>query len=290
MKSKFKILLFDNGSLRPESTLSLRRLAKNLSNQLNMIVEPISLLHSHKIDKNKLDGVPATIIRQRLRQAIENKEYCIILLPLFVGPSLAITSYLKELMKEASSLCPEMDIRLADPLFGKKIQDPDTDLVKILKDNINDKISDNDHLGPFKVALVDHGSPIKELALLRNSLAQKLDKHFSHKGIEIIACSMERRDGDFYSFNDPLLETINLRKSEILNENNKKCDFTLIVALIFLLPGRHAGKDGDIELILQNMFVNGRIRNYIKTSLIGDHPLIYNILSKRVISVLDSNF
>jgi len=85
------ILLFDNGSLKPEASLKLRDLARNLSDVLSMQVEPVSLLHSCKIDPELLNGEPATIIRRRFKKAVKNKERKILCLPLFLGPSLAIT-------------------------------------------------------------------------------------------------------------------------------------------------------------------------------------------------------
>ncbi len=276
MKSKFTILLFDNGSLRPEATLALRDLATNLSDRLCMPVEAVSLLHSHKIDKSKLNGKPATIIRRRLKLAIVNNEHRFICLPLFLGPSLAITNYLKKLIDELVKISPQIDIRVAPPLAGWNVEMPDIRLVEIIKDHVTRKLDNNRLKGPIKVALLDHGSPIEKLAVLRNCVADKLRPELNKKGVEIVACSMERRKGELYAFNDPLLETIDL------SQDRSKSIGCLVVAMFFLLPGRHAGEGGDVDGILKNLVLRGKIKDYNKTSLIGEHPLIYSILEERV--------
>ena len=83
--TNFTILLFDNGSLRPEATFHLRALAKQLSDAISMKVEPVSLLHSCKIKPERLNGVPATIIRRRFKEAIQMGEKKIYLCPAFSG-------------------------------------------------------------------------------------------------------------------------------------------------------------------------------------------------------------
>lgn len=51
-----KILLVDNGSLRPQAALNLRRLAEALSRTTGHEVEAASLLHSYKIPAEQLEG------------------------------------------------------------------------------------------------------------------------------------------------------------------------------------------------------------------------------------------
>ncbi|WP_353057295.1 hypothetical protein [Salinicola sp. JS01] len=51
-----KILLVDNGSLRPAATLNLRRLAAALSQVSGEAVEAASLLHSFKIPPSSSAG------------------------------------------------------------------------------------------------------------------------------------------------------------------------------------------------------------------------------------------
>ena len=55
------ILLVDNGSHRAQATLSLRRIAAALSEKVGHKVNPVSLLHSTKVDPSELNGEPAQI-------------------------------------------------------------------------------------------------------------------------------------------------------------------------------------------------------------------------------------
>ena len=274
------ILLFDNGSLKPEASLKLRDLARNLSDVFSMQVEPVSLLHSCKIDPELLNGEPATIIRRRFKKAVNNKERKILCLPLFLGPSLAITDYLQELIQEALASDSEMQIKVAAPLSGWDVHKPDERLVTVMKELI-EECRANAKRSFKNIVLVDHGSPIKKMAILRNGIAEKVDTLLKGEGVKatVTACSMEKREGDAFSFNDPLLETIpdylNLEAAE-----------DLLVAMFFLMPGRHAGEGGDVETILSNLCQNQRIRSFCKTDLIASHPMIMDILVDRVRSVL----
>lgn len=281
MKKQYTILLFDNGSLRPDSTFALRGIAKNLSKQIGMRVEGVSLLHSHKIDADKLKGEPATIIRRRLKHGIANEEHHFICLPLFLGPSLAITEYLMELIEEAKMLCPEIEILVAPPLAGWDVTHPDPRLAEILADQVKALIEENSLSHSTNLILVDHGSPIEKLSILRNTVTDQLRDLLGDSVSTATACSMERREGHAYAFNDPLLETITFDKAST-GEHLE----TLIVAMFFLLPGRHAGEGGDVDEILLGLVDEKKIKNFHKTDLIATHPLIYSILEDRVKSVL----
>jgi hypothetical protein len=79
------IFLVDNGSLRPQATIALRCLAEGLAVRTGLRVEAVSLLHSHKIAADKLSGVPATIVKRRLRECLAAGHREFICLPLFSG-------------------------------------------------------------------------------------------------------------------------------------------------------------------------------------------------------------
>ena len=85
-------------------------------------------------------------------------------------------------------------------------------------------------------------------------------------------CSMERRDGEKYDFNDPLL-------APLLDELNKKGEKEVVLSQLFLSPGRHAGKGGDLEEICSSF--EGRLT---RTELLGTHPSIIEILEDRLLS------
>jgi hypothetical protein len=283
LKKQYTVLLFDNGSLRPDATFALRAIAKNLSDRLGMQVEGVSLLHSHKIEADKLNGEPATIIRRRFKLGISNEEHHFICLPLFLGPSLAITEYLMELIEEAKVLCPEIEILVAPPLAGWDVTNPDHRLAQILAEQVTAIMEQNTLNRSTNLVLVDHGSPIEQLSILRNTVTIQLQELLGDSVSTSTACSMERREGEAYAFNDPLLETISF--DTVSKDTSLE---SLVVAMFFLLPGRHAGEGGDVDEILQDLVENAKIENFFKTDLIATHPLIYSILEDRVKSVLEN--
>ena len=63
--------LFDNGSLRPTATLSLRKTAAELAVILKVEVRAVSLLHSSAIDPIKLGGQPAELLEPALHAFLE---------------------------------------------------------------------------------------------------------------------------------------------------------------------------------------------------------------------------
>jgi len=92
------IFLVDNGSLRPQATHNLRRVAAALSETLGETVQAASLLHSNKIPAEEVDGIPAITLGPAAERSAEAGATEIIVLPFFFGPSKALTGYLPERM------------------------------------------------------------------------------------------------------------------------------------------------------------------------------------------------
>jgi len=274
------IFLIDNGSLRPEATFALRELALGLSARTGFRVEPVSLLHSHKIASEDLDGVPATIVRRRLRELIEAGERAFIMLPLFLGPSLAIQDYLPQLIEEAQQIQPEISVTIADPLAGVDVDHPDLRLAKILADHVRQTMEAKGLIHP-KVALADHGTPIELVNRVRNAVAAQLAEILADDVCAVKASSMERREGEAYAFNEPLLERI--------GEVEGFAGGDLIVAMFFLLPGRHAGEGGDVAEICEGLLKCGAFDRVCTTPLLGTHPLLLELLEDRLMATMDFN-
>ncbi|MGJ8650462.1 MAG: sirohydrochlorin chelatase [Opitutaceae bacterium] len=272
MKSSPTVFLIDNGSLRPQATLALRALAGQLSIRAGCLVEPVSLLHSHKVDASALGGEPATIVRRRLRECIEAGERSFIMLPLFLGPSSAIRHYLPELIEEARQMAPDVSVRIADPLAGPDVRQPDTRLAQMLADHVRALLARHEIQRPT-VVLVDHGTPVESVNVVRNAVAEQLSTLLGGEVLEVIASSMERRNGSEYAFNEPLLERI-----DTVAKNRRDC----VVAMFFLLPGRHAGEGGDVVEICDGLRDQEIFENVYITPLLGEHPLLLEVLEDRL--------
>ena len=122
--------------------------------------------------------------------------------------------------------------------------------------------------GSGTVYLCDHGSPIPEVTRCRNFFAVALRNQLGLNEDELIACSMERRDGPEYDFNKPLLEdALQQAKGEA------------VILMLFLLPGRHAGGDGDVATIAKEHAPEGL--RWKLSPLLGTHPALPALLSRR---------
>lgn len=269
------IYLVDNGSLRPSATIALRDLAKSLSLLTDHVVEPVSLLHSHKIDPVELGGQPATILKRRLRAALASGKRDFILLPLFLGPSRAITDYIPEVLDSVQPKGEPLHVVVADPICGASFQEPDKRLAEMLADQVRtlcpEAISEGKQTA---VALVDHGTPAPEVNQLRNAVARDLKALLGELMSGVIAASMERRDGPEYAFNEPLLEDLNVANHGLSED--------LVIAMFFLLPGRHAGDQGDVAEICQGLLNKDAFSRIRMTGLLGEHPALLEILADRL--------
>ena len=92
---------------------------------------------------------------------------------------------------------------------------------------------------------------------------------------------MERREGEAYAFNDPLLEK--------LGEVDDFAGGRLILAMFFLLPGRHAGEGGDVAEICDGLISEGAFEQIQNTPLLGEHPMLLEILEDRLRDTLSRN-
>ena len=251
-----RILLVDNGSYEPAATLGLRDLAKSVSFLTKQEVRPVSTMHSTKIDPALLGGQPAVIFDQAVQEAKADGIDELVVLPLFIGPSRAITEYIPKVFADAQPGAMKLTIR--EPLFGPELTD-------MLIDNLK---STGWTKGSGTVLLCDHGSPIPEVTRCRNFFASSIRTQLGLKDDELIACSMERREGAEYDFNEPLLEhALQSAKGDA------------VILMLFLLPGRHAGGDGDVATIAKEHAPAGL--RWKLSPLLGTHPALPALLFRR---------
>ena len=251
-----RIFLVDNGSYEPTATLALRGLALEVGKLIEQPVLPVSTMHSTKIDPALLGGVPAVIFEHAVQQAKLDGIEEIVVLPLFIGPSRAITEYLPKVFADAQPGAMKLSIR--EPLFSPE-------LVNMLSDNLK---STGWSKGSGTVLLCDHGSPIREVTRCRDFFAVSLRNQLALKDDELIACSMERREGEEYDFNEPLLE-----------DALQQAKGDAVILMLFLLPGRHAGSDGDVAMIAKEHAP--ALLRWKLSPLLGTHPALPALLCKR---------
>lgn len=269
--SETQILLVDNGSYRPESTLNLRRIAAEVATYSGHVITPVSLLHSTKVEPEKLNGTPAEICEPYLKKQYDKGIHDFVILPLFFGNSAAISEYLPQRILALQEKRPKLTVRIA-PCMVDISDHTDTQVAQALAQLVRETISRNALVKPA-VTLVDHGSPRIAVTKVRNYLANQLQTFLGDEASVVEASSMERRDGEEYKFNEPLLENI---------LGTEGFDKDVVLSMLFISPGRHAGPGGDIESICAEAESKHTSLSTYKSELFATHQAIIPLLAKRL--------
>lgn len=269
------VLLVDNGSLEPAAILQHRALADALGARLGRSVAPVSVLHSDRVPVERIGGRAAEVLESALRRRLAAGEADFVVLPLFVGPSRALTEFVPLTVETLRREYPSLRLRVAAPLHG-----PDDDrLARILAAQVRAARREaGTAASGVRVAVVDHGSPVRAVTAVRDRIAGQVAERLGDQVAAVAPCSMERRPGAEYDFNEPLLAGLLARADWNTG--------TVIVAQLFLLPGRHAGPGGDIARICQEAerASGGRLRT-VRGGLLGDDLLLLDVLADRARAV-----
>lgn len=269
------ILLVDNGSREPRATLALRTLAASLAAVLGEPVDPVSLLHADRVPAARIGGQPAEILEPavvgRARAGVDD----LLIVPLFFGPSAALSEGLPGRITALQGRFPRLRVRVANCLVNPGAT-TDERMAVILADHVRSGMAGIN--GRPAVILVDHGSPTPAVGAVRDHLAAQLSTLLRSEVRGVLAASMERRPGPAYAFNEPLLADAFDRPG--FGEGD------VIVALQFLLPGRHAGPDGDVARICADARQRHPGIRPVVTDLVGSHPGLVAILADRARAAL----
>mgnify|MGYP003572556988 FL=1 len=127
--------------------------------------------------------------------------------------------------------------------------------------------------------VVDHGSPLPEVTAVRAKVPMTLRERLED-GIWLSQAVMERRKSADYDFNGQLLG--DLLDSCVTPDGAA----VVVLAMMFISPGRHAGPGGDIEAICADAIARNPGLKLKISPLIGEHPLLIDILRARLEAVL----
>ena len=145
-------------------------------------------MHSHKVDASKLDGKPGmsmeSFFLSNEAEVVKNLSF----LPMFLGPSLAITDWLPEKLTQWSQNGNNRKFSIADCLFQKK----DIRIAKALAEYVVDLIPQYSPQKPF-VILVDHGTPLPEVNQVREEIGCFLEEKLGNQISGFSTACMERR-------------------------------------------------------------------------------------------------
>ncbi|MES9836403.1 MAG: CbiX/SirB N-terminal domain-containing protein [Candidatus Thiodiazotropha sp.] len=264
------ILLLDNGSVQPESTRNLRRLAEALGQASGRTIHPVSLRHADRIAAEALDGRAAQTLGTFLGEQLGLGIRSFLAIPLFFGPSRALSALVPELVESLQSAQGPFKLRLGDPLYPLPAGEPR--LARILRDQIDPLIPQS---AKARVVLVDHGSPQPAVTEVRLRIAEELHAMLP-SGVAFRQAVMERREGKEYDFNGELLERVLDREAQ------RGIDKPIILSLLFISPGRHAGQGGDIATICSDAQRRHPGLKIHVSRLVGEHPYLIEILRDRL--------
>jgi hypothetical protein len=185
-----------------------------------------------------------------------------------------LIDYVPERLASLRVRHPEARAMLAEALVLPE-EEP-VELVAILADRVRATMGERGWGRP-KVVLCDHGTPLRAVTAVRDRLATALGEALGDEVESVAPASMERREGDEFSFNEPLLATRLITPPFAAGE--------VVVALQFLSPGRHAGPGGDVAEICEKAEAEarteGRELRTAMTAPIADDGRLVAVLARR---------
>lgn len=241
------VALIDNGSLEPAPHHNLRSIAAALSERTGNPVHAVSWKHSDRIPLFR-----AWTLTRFVRHHFEQGERDFLFVPFFISAQGAIGSALCADLEKLQRELGAFEFEFTDGLAARGA------LAEIVADRIRETIAAH-HLQRPSVVLVDHGGPSSESARLRNEIADQVRTLAGPSIDQLAAASME---GDHPPLLADQLNTPGLAHRDV------------VVAMLFLAPGRHANATGDVAKISRG----ARARTY-QTDLVGNHPSTVEVLA-----------
>ena len=261
------LLLLDPGSKVPASWDALARRARDLSRAVGRRVRPVSFMFS---DLTAPPGAPPRVLADLLRERLAAGRRRFLVLPHFLGPSRALTRGVPGVAAELRACAPGLEVEVAPPLVAG--EPGDELLVGALAEQVLETAATAGLRRP-PVILVDHGSPEPAVTAVRDRVAARLGEVLGPRVRGVSPASMERRPGPEYAFADPLL-------ADALRHLPGRGD--VVLALLFLGPGRHAGPGGDIDRIVAGARDGAPDLRVHRTPLVGEHPALTRLLARRL--------
>lgn len=260
------VALIDNGSLEPAAHRNLRAVAAALSARTRVTVHPVSWKHSDRIPLAQLDGTPAWTLARFVRSLLALGQREFVFVPFFISAQGAIGSALRADLEGLQQELGGFDFQFVDGLAGRGA------ISTIVAERIRSLIAARSLRAP-PVIVVDHGGPSVASARLRDALAAEIRSLLGREVGTLTAASME-------GAHPPLLAE-QLQQADLARRD-------VIVAPLFLSPGRHAGPAGDLARIGRASAARCHF-----TELVGTHPHAVDALAgalRESISHLHASF
>jgi hypothetical protein len=253
-----KIALVDNGSLEAAAHQSLRAAAAAIGERADMRVESVSWKHSDRIPSYALPDGPAWTLAPWVEEQVEAGEREFIFIPFFISPQGAIGSSLNRDLAALQAKRGGFEYSFAEGLA------PENALGPILADRVRAACAAQGLKRPA-VIVVDHGGPSGASAGVRDQSAGVARAALGDAVSSLAAASMESPEGEEFAFNRPLL-------ADALSAPGFASG-DVVIAPLFLSPGRHAGPSGDLSRIAREAEARQPGLRCHFADLVGSHPL-----------------
>jgi len=264
-----KVALVDNGSLAAAAHEGLRSAARAIAGAAGVAVDAVSWKHSDRVDPGAIGGRPAWTIATWIRAQAAAGEREFAFIPFFISPQGAIGSLLRSDLDAAKEAAGGFEYSFTEGLADGPV------LARIVADRVR---SASAGLRRPAVVVVDHGGPSPASAALRDRVAAEVRGILGGDVGPVAAASMESPDGAAFAFNQPLLA------DALAAPGFSGGD--VVVAPLFLSPGRHAGPDGDLARIAREAKERSpRLRCHF-AGLVGDHPAAAEFLAGALANAL----
>jgi hypothetical protein len=270
------IALIDNGSLEAASHRNLRAVARTLAARAGAPVSAVSWKHSDRIPAADLDGISAPTLLPWMRAQLARGERDFLFVPFFISAQGAIGSALRgdleALSRETGGFSFGFSAGLADegslvPIVAARV-----------RETLAEIASTRPERGRPSLIVVDHGGPAPASAALRDAVAAELRPELGEAVGPLAAASLESPDGPGFAFNLPLFA------GQLKAPGFDRGD--IVVAPLFLSPGRHAGPSGDLARIARAAEARSPGLRIHFTGLVGTHPLAAEALARALLVAL----
>ncbi len=266
-----RIALVDNGSLEAAAHESLRAAAEAIGSRCGLPVDAVSWKHSDRIPAGLLAGGPAVTLGSWVRSQAARGERELLVIPFFISAQGAIGSSLRRDLEALRDEVGGFDLSFTESLGAGTV------LADIVADRVRSAAA---ALGATRVpvVVVDHGGPSEASAAVRNRVADAVRAALGGLAERVVAASMEMPEGPGFDFNRPLLGDL------LGSPGYDRGD--VVIAPLFLSPGRHAGPGGDLHQIAAEAAARSPALRCHFTELVGSHPLAIHTLARALTRAL----
>ncbi len=264
-----RMALVDNGSLEPAAYASLRAAAARLGEMAQVGVEAVSWRHSDRIPAAALGGDAAWTLAPWIRTRFSQGEREFVLVPFFISPEGAIGSLLRRDLEALRADLGSFDWAVTGGIGAG------TALPAIVTSRVRQAAAAHALRGG-PVIIVDHGGPSPASVQVRDQVTAAVRRSLGADFGPVAAASMEAPEGA--RGHGPLL-------SQVLASPGFASGDVLIAPL-FLSPGRHAGPGGDLARIAGEAQRKAPGLRCHFTELVGTHPLATETLAAALAEAL----